>query len=84
MIDKVVILIEAGVELLTALDVAVLFPDHPFYAFFGILYLENGLKLFCMIASRRVVLKEQSLRRVEKIELKLVVNLIAVSYRRRL
>lgn len=79
MIDEVVVLIEAGVKLLAALDVAVLFPDHPFYAFFGVLYLENGLELFRVIASRRVVLEKQSLRRVEKIQLKLVVNLVAVS-----
>ena len=78
MIDKVIVLIEAVIKLLASLDVAVLFPDHPFYAFFGVLYLENGLELFCVIASRRVVLKEQSLRRVEQIELKLVVYLIAV------
>ena len=78
MIDKVVVLVEAGVKLLTSLDVAVLFSDHPFYAFFGVLDLENGLELFCVIASCRVVLKEQSLSRVEQIELKLVVNLIAV------
>ena len=58
MVDEVIILVEIRVKLLASFYIPILFLDHSFYALFGVLDLENGLELFGVVASRRVVLEE--------------------------